>query len=204
MNKKHLQLLIATKNAGKVAELENLLGDLPIDLKSLRDFPSVPDAEETGATFAENAALKASAYARATGLWSVADDSGLEVAALKGAPGVFSARYAGEQATDEANVEKLLRELRKTDERRRGARFVCAMAIADETGAIKFAAEGFCSGAIIGERRGSSGFGYDPIFVPDGFAETFAQISAREKHEISHRGRAAAKIIKYLRDFYAV
>ena len=199
-----MHLLIATKNKGKIAELKNLLGDLPIELRSLNDFPDLPDVEETGETFAQNASLKARAYARQTGLWSLADDSGLEVAALDNAPGVFSARYAGENASDEANIEKLLREIGKYDERRRGARFVCAMAIADNAGEIKFEAEGFCGGQIIRERRGTNGFGYDPIFVPDGFTETFAEISAAAKQKISHRGRAAAKIIQYLRHYIAV
>jgi XTP/dITP diphosphohydrolase len=204
VNKNRLELLIATKNQGKVTELKKLLGDLPIALKSLRDFPSVADAEESGATFAENAALKASFYARETGLRAVADDSGLEVAALGGAPGVFSARYAGANATDEANVEKLLREMGEVDELRRAARFVCVMALADDAGAIKFSAEGLCDGAIVGERRGANGFGYDPIFAPAGFDATFAEIPDAVKHQISHRARAAAKIIQYLRDFYAI
>lgn len=204
INKNTMQLLIATKNKGKIAELKNLFGDLPIQLRSLNDFPNLPDVEETGKTFAENSALKAGAYARQTDLWSLADDSGLEVAALNGAPGVFSARYAGENASDEANIEKLLREIGKYDQRQRDARFVCAMAIADNAGEIKFVAEGFCSGKIISERRGTNGFGYDPIFIPDGFAETFAEISAAAKQKISHRGRAAAKIIQYLRHFIAV
>ncbi len=199
-----MQLLIATKNKGKIAELEKLLGDLPVELRSLNDFQNLPDVEETGKTFAENAALKARIYAQQNDLWSLADDSGLEVAALSGAPGVFSARYAGENANDAANIEKLLRELSKTEERRRDARFVCAMAIADNAGAIKFEAEGFCGGKIISERRGTNGFGYDPIFVPEGFAETFAEISDATKQQISHRGRAAAKIIQYLRHFIAV
>lgn len=204
IDKNTMQLLIATKNQGKIAELKNLLGDLPVELRSLNDFPNLPDVDETGTTFAENAALKAGEYARQTGLWSLADDSGLEVAVLGGAPGVFSARYAGEKSSDEANIEKLLREIEPFDERRRDARFVCAMAIADDAGAIKFEAEGFCGGKIIGARRGSNGFGYDPIFIPDGFAETFAEISAAAKQKISHRGRAAAKIIQYLRHYIAV
>ena len=199
-----MELLIATKNKGKVAELQNLLGDLPIELKSLNDFPHLPDVEETGITFAENAALKAKTYALETNLWSLADDSGLEVAALSGAPGVFSARYAGEKSSDEANIAKLLREIESYDEQERSARFVCTMAIADSAGEIKFEAEGFCRGKIIRERRGTNGFGYDSIFIPDGFAETFAEMTTADKQKISHRGRAAAKIIQYLRHFIAV
>ena len=204
MNKKEIQLLIATKNKGKVSELEKLFADLPIELKNLNDFPNALDVEETGATFAENAALKARGYARQTNLWALADDSGLEVEALSGAPGVFSARFAGEKASDAANGEKLLREIGASGSENRGARFVCAMSIADDAGEIIFAAEGFCTGKIVGEPRGANGFGYDPIFVPDGFAETFAELPGSVKQKISHRGRAAAKIIKYLRAFIAV
>lgn len=204
MSKKRFQLLIATKNKGKIVELKNPLADLPLELKSLSDFPFVREVEETGKTFAENAVLKARGYARQTKLRALADDSGLEVAALNGAPGVFSARYAGEKADDRENVEKLLREISETGSPNRAARFICAMAIADDAGEIEFTAEGFCDGTIIYEPRGENGFGYDPIFVPDGFAETFAELPASVKREISHRGRAAAKIIQYLRDFITV
>lgn len=204
MDNNGFQLLIATKNNGKIVELQNQLADLPIDLKSLSDFPFACEVEETGETFAENAALKAREYARQTGLRALADDSGLEVAALNGAPGVFSARYAGEKADDREKVEKLLREINGTGRSNRAARFVCAMAIAGDSGDIEFTAEGFCDGTIIGEPRGANGFGYDPIFVPDGFAETFAELPASVKQKIGHRGQAAAKIIRYLRDFIAV
>jgi XTP/dITP diphosphohydrolase len=204
INKKRLQLLVATKNAGKIDELKNLLADLPIELKSLSDFPLFPEVEETGETFAENAAIKARDYALQTGLWSLADDSGLEVAALNGAPGIFSARYAGDKADDRKNIEKLMSEFGKTCQENRAARFVCAMAIADEAGEIQFSAEGVCNGTIIDEPRGVNGFGYDPIFVPGGFAKTFAELPASIKRKTSHRAIAAAKIIKYLRDFIAV
>lgn len=204
MHKNEFRLLIATKNKGKVVELEKLFADLPVLLKNLNDFPNAPDVEETGKSFAENAALKARVYSRQTELWALADDSGLEVAALGGAPGVFSARYAGETASDGENVEKLLREINEIGDQNRAARFVCAIAVADHAGQIKFAAEGSCDGVIIGEPRGANGFGYDPVFVPDGFAATFAELPAAVKQEISHRGRAAAKIIRYLRDFIAV
>lgn len=204
MNKNEFQLLIATKNKGKVVELEKLFAGLPIALKSLNDFPNALDVEETSKTFAENAALKARSYSQQTELWSLADDSGLEVDALNGAPGVFSARYAGEMASDRENIEKLLQEIKDTGNQNRVARFVCAMAVADDAGEIKFAAEGFCDGIIIGEPRGANGFGYDPIFVPDGFTETFAELDASVKQKISHRGRAAGEIIQYLRDFIAV
>ncbi len=195
------ELLIATKNAGKIIELEELLADLPMRLRGLNNFPNVFEAEETGATFAENAVLKANSYALQTGLWALADDSGLEVEALYGAPGVFSARYAGEKANDEDRIEKLLKELSNISERR--AKFVCAMAVADEKGEIKFIAEGVCSGKIALTASGTNGFGYDPIFIPDGFSNTFGELSNEIKRQISHRSRATMKIIQQLRRFYA-
>lgn len=200
MTKDHFQLLVATGNAGKIKELESLLADLPITVHGLKEFPQISEIEETGATFAENAALKAKGYALQTGMRTLADDSGLEVAALDGAPGVFSARYAGENARDDEKIAKLLKNLKKKSDRR--ARFVCAIAIADETGEIKYLAEGICAGTIALNRSGTSGFGYDPIFVPDGFAGTFGELSTEIKQKISHRGRAMAKIIQYLRGFY--
>jgi XTP/dITP diphosphohydrolase len=199
-----LELLAATKNNGKVKELAKLFADLPIVLRSLSDFPSAVEPEETGATFAENAVLKAREYSRQTGLWSIADDSGLEVAALGGAPGVFSARYAGENASDAEKIEKLLNEIRATGDEARRARFVCVIAIADRRGEIKFAAEGVCAGRIADFPKGTRGFGYDPIFVPDGFTETFGELPDAVKGAISHRARAANKIIAYLRAFTAL
>ncbi len=204
MNKTDLQLLVATKNAGKIKELEELLNGLPVNLRSLRDFPDVPDVEETGQTFLENAVLKAQSYARQTDMWALSDDSGLEVAALGNAPGVFSARYAGEKASDAGNIEKLLLELERSQSEDRSARFVCAMTIADEKGEIIFSAEEICAGRIAFEPRGKGGFGYDPIFVPEGFESTFSELSNNIKQQISHRARASAKIIRYLRDFIAV
>jgi XTP/dITP diphosphohydrolase len=195
-------LLIATRNRGKVRELEELLADLPVNLRSLNDFPDIIEPEETGAAFVENAELKATYYSRQTGLWALADDSGLEVAALGGAPGVLSARYAGADASDAARISKLLSEIEGAENR--AARFVCAMAIADASGAIKFVGEGVCEGFIADAPRGANGFGYDPIFVPEGFAETFGELSGEVKRQISHRARAVDKIIAYLRGFYAV
>ena len=193
------EILIATKNIGKVREMEELLADFPFVLRSLNEFPDMPDVEETGVTFAENAILKAREYAKQTKIWSLADDSGLEVAALNGAPGVFSARYAGENATDAERINKLLDELEKINDRR--ARFVCAMAIADETGEIKFLAEGICDGEIALNSSGTNGFGYDPIFIPEGFEHSFGELSGSVKHKISHRARAIEKIIRFLSDF---
>jgi len=199
-----MEIVIATKNTGKVKEMADILADLPLNLRSLNDFENVVEPEETGADFIENAVLKAQSYARQTGLWALADDSGLEVAALGNAPGVFSARYAGENATNEERIDKLLGELNKTQNENRAARFVCAMAIADERGEIRYIAEGVCDGGIVDAPRGTNGFGYDPIFVPEGFSETFGELSDDVKREISHRARASAKIIAYLRGFIAV
>ena len=197
------ELLIATKNVDKIKELEKLLADTPLQLISLNDFAHAVEPEETGATFSENAILKAQSYARQTGLPALADDSGLEVEALGGAPGVFSARYAGVGATDAQRIEKLLKELDEVQDENRRARFVCAMAITRATGEAEFIAEGVCSGSIALAARGASGFGYDPVFIPDGFFETFGELSGDIKQQISHRARASRKIIEYLRRFYA-
>lgn len=197
------EIVVATKNIGKLKELEKLLADLPLQLKSLNEFPNIVEAEETGASFAENAVIKARSYALQTKLWSLADDSGLEVAALGGAPGVFSARYAGENATDQEKITKLLHRLNRTKDEKRAARFVCAIAISDETGEIKFLTEGICAGKIALSPSGANGFGYDAIFVPDGFDQTFGELSGEIKQQISHRARAAKKIIRFLRGFYA-
>jgi XTP/dITP diphosphohydrolase len=193
------QILIATRNGGKISELEKLLEDLPFKLRSLSEFSDVADVEETGATFAENAILKAREYAKQANLWALADDSGLEVATMSGAPGVLSARYAGENADDAEKINKLLKELGEKDER--SARFVCAMALADETGEIKFLAEGICNGKIALNASGTNGFGYDPIFIPEGFSQSFGELSSDVKQKISHRARAITKIIQFLRDF---
>ena len=179
-----------------------MLAELPFRLQNLSDFLEIIEPEETGATFAENAALKARYYALQSGIWALADDSGLEVAALNNAPGIYSARYAGENASDSERIVKLLQELDRTSDENRRARFVCAMAIADKTGAIRFAAKGFCDGKIAFEAVGENGFGYDPIFIPDGFAETFGELSNDIKQRISHRKRAICKIIQQLRRFY--
>lgn len=204
MTKDKLSLLVATKNAGKIRELNELLADLPVQLRSLNEFENIPEAEETGKTFAENAAIKAKFYAEQTGLWAVADDSGLAVEALGGAPGVFSARYAGENTGYKEKISRLLNEIASANGENRRAAFVCAAAIADDNGEIRFSAEGVCRGEIAREPRGANGFGYDPIFVPEGFDKTFGELSGGIKQEISHRARAVRKIIRFLRDFTAV
>ena len=195
------EILAATGNSGKIRELKDFLTELDLRLRSLTEFSQVVEAEETGATFIENAVLKAKSYALQTNLWTLADDSGLEVDALDGAPGIFSARYAGQNATDEEKIAKLLQELNDLPNAERGARFACAMAVSDENGEIKFSAEGICRGRIALFPSGRNGFGYDPIFIPDGFDQTFGELSVEIKRKISHRAQAIAKIIQFLHGF---
>ncbi len=194
------EILVATKNANKTKELKELLSSSNFVLKDLNEIPNINGVEETGKTFAENAVLKAESYALQTKMWALADDSGLEVEALNGAPGVFSARYAGEFATDEERINKLLQELKGVFDRRQ-ARFVCAMAVSDEKGEIKFIAEGICNGKIAVKPSGKNGFGYDPVFIPDGFEQTFGEISGEIKRKMSHRAQAIEKIIRFLGGF---
>jgi XTP/dITP diphosphohydrolase len=192
-----MKLLIATGNAGKRREIENLL-DLPeLRLCSLEEFPNIREAEETAETFAGNATLKALYYAQHTGLPCLADDSGLEVFALGGAPGVRSARYAGVGATDADRIAKLLHELDGSAERL--ARFVCVMAIAEVSMEEVKLFTGECRGRIALEPRGSNGFGYDPIFIPDGYEQTFAELSPHIKNHISHRARALSAVRLFLK-----
>jgi XTP/dITP diphosphohydrolase len=189
-----MEILLATNNKGKVREFEELLADLPLRLRGLDEFPEIAEVEETGATFAENAILKAREYAIGSGLWAIADDSGLEVEALGNAPGIYSARYAGENASAAERNSKLLAELAKTSDSERKARFVCVIAISDEKGVIKYTAEGICEGSIAFEPSGENGFGYDPLFIPNSQNDTFAAISGAIKAKISHRAIAAQKI----------
>jgi XTP/dITP diphosphohydrolase len=180
-------LLLGTRNQGKLIEIESILADSGWSFSSLREFPDVGEAQEIFTTFAENAIAKAQFYALATGLCALADDSGLEVAALGGAPGVFSARYAGENATDADRRNLLLSELTGNDRR---ARFVSVVAIARANGEVLNISEGICDGTITFSPRGSNGFGYDPLFVPDGYSQTFAELPDTVKNLISHRARA--------------
>lgn len=198
-----MKLIVGTKNQGKIKELRELLADLPVEVFGLDEFAHLSEPEETGATFAENAALKALFYARETGFLALSDDSGLEVEALGGAPGVYSARYAGENATDAERTLKLLGEVAATNDTACRARFVCAVAVADPDGAVRFEAQGVCEGRLAQSVRGTNGFGYDPIFVPDGYEQTFGELSSVIKGKISHRARAIKKIIGFLRDFTA-
>jgi len=197
------RLLVATHNLGKLAELRSLLAELPIELIGLSDFENVTEVEETGSTFIDNAKLKASGYAQQTGSFAIADDSGLEVDALNGRPGVLSARYGGEVGFDK-KMQLLLGEMKTSTNESSAARFVCAIAIAAPDGGILHTTEGVCPGNIAHEPRGNGGFGYDPLFVPEGFEETFGELSGTVKQKISHRARAFEQIMPFLRDFIAV
>jgi XTP/dITP diphosphohydrolase len=192
-----MKLLIATNNAGKVRELGEALGTLDVEIVRLDDLADVPDApEETGTTFVDNALLKARFYLERTGIACVADDSGLEVAALDGRPGVYSARYGGAGATDADRVALLLGEMESFEGDARSARFVCALALVD--GAAEHVFVGECPGHIHTVARGSNGFGYDPIFIPTGETRTFAELTSAEKASHSHRGRAFRALARFI------
>jgi XTP/dITP diphosphohydrolase len=182
-----MRLLVATRNAHKLDEIRAILARPDLDVIGLEALPGAPEIEEDGDTFEANAIKKAVTIARLAGTWVLADDSGLEVDALAGAPGVYSARYAGEPADYAANNRKLLRELAGIRNRR--ARFRCVMALSDPQGKTR-TVEGRCEGHIIEAEAGTGGFGYDPLFVPEGARVTFAEMPAAEKNAISHRGRA--------------
>jgi XTP/dITP diphosphohydrolase len=196
MSGQHLRLLLATSNPGKLRELRAILGGVPVELVGLTELGDgpPPEVEETGATLLDNARSKARAYAAWSGLAAVADDSGLEVDALGGAPGVRSARYAGEGASDQANLDKLLEELAGVPPERRRARFRCAAVLTDPPGLVpewrEWRAEAAWEGRILEAPRGSGGFGYDPVFLPEGWDRTSAEVDAATKDAASHRGRA--------------
>jgi XTP/dITP diphosphohydrolase len=191
-------LLLGTRNAGKLREIEIILGNIPWPIRSLQEFPDVDVAAEPADTYSENAILKAQFYARETGLCALADDSGLEAAALGGAPGVHSARYAGAGASDADRRSLLLSELAPVPAEFRTARFVCVVAIAMPDGTLLNVSEGTCNGKITFAPRGEGGFGYDPLFVPDGFKQTFAELPDSIKNQISHRARALLKTREFL------
>jgi XTP/dITP diphosphohydrolase len=180
-------LLIGTRNEGKIREIRMALEGLPLRLRTLHEFSDVADAIESGTTYEDNATIKARHYAEATGLWVMADDSGLEVMALDGGPGVYSARYGRDDASDEDRVRLLLSELAEVEDRR--ARFVSVIAITGDE--IQLCRE-TCEGRLSHEPLGNNGFGYDPIFIPDGYTETFGQLSPVIKERLSHRGKALA------------
>jgi len=188
-----MRIVVATGNKGKLAELTSLLCPMGVEIKSLDDYPDIPEVVEDGATFTENAVKKARVVAEASGEMALADDSGLEVDVLGGAPGVFSARFAGGDKDDRANNQKLIRLLEGVPPEKRGAQFKCVVALALPGGRV-FTTEGICRG-VIGERsRGQGGFGYDPLFVLPDLGKTFAELEMETKNAISHRGKAFAMI----------
>ena len=197
-----LKVLLGTANRGKVAELTEMLQGLAIEVVALDAVGPFDEVEETGETFAENARLKATAYARLSGLPTIADDSGFEIEALDWRPGVLSARYGGDAApTFAEKIESLLAEMLISESGSRAAQFKCAVAFAASDGKIIAETEGVVAGSVPEFPRGNGGFGYDPIFVPEGFYTTFAEMSLAEKGALSHRGRAILQIIPYLRTF---
>jgi XTP/dITP diphosphohydrolase len=195
------KIVLATRNKGKLAELSALLADSGIEVESLAAHPDIGEIPETGDTFEANARIKAEAVCKATGLVAVADDSGLMVDALEGAPGIYSARFSGEDATDAANNVKLLKEMACVPDERRTARFVCVMvAMAPDGEAIT--ARGTWEGVILREPRGEGGFGYDPLFFLPGEGVTSAELPAERKNDLSHRGQAMRALMSKWPDFW--
>ena len=192
-----MQLLIATGNAGKVREFRQMLGESSFGWHDLSEFPAGEPVEETGTTFYANACIKASQYAVRHGMWALADDSGLEVDALNGAPGVTSARWAeinGTGSGDADNNQTLLNQLQNVDDSRRTARFVCVLVLADPDGKVILTVRDTVEGTILRSPRGRNGFGYDPLFLVPELNRTTAELSPDEKHRISHRGKALRRL----------
>lgn len=194
------KVIVATGNQGKLSEIKEILVDCKFELSSLKDhFRPLPHIPETGSTFLENARIKADWVFERTGIWSLADDSGLEVDALNGAPGVWSARFAGEECSNEENNRKLLELLGDKPFEARTARFRCVIVLKTGTDSY-FSTEGVCEGKIGFKPEGTEGFGYDPLFYPEGYDRTFAQLDSLEKNAISHRGKALKKFRETLND----
>jgi len=189
-----VELVVASRNAKKAGELRELLAPLGIVVRSVAEFADVPEVVEDGLSFAENAAKKASQTARHLRRWALGEDSGLMVDALAGAPGIYSARYSGPGATDAANNARLLHELAGVPAERRGAQYVCSVAVADPSGAIRLSIERTCRGRIAEQARGSNGFGYDPHFLIRELHRTFGELSPLVKRCLSHRGRALSAL----------
>jgi len=204
-----LEVLIATSNPGKIREIRESLRDLPLRLRFLAEFPDLSPVEEVGQSYKENAILKALSYSKHAGVPALADDSGLEVDALGGMPGVLSARYGGDDSSDQERTEKLLMALSQYRGQLRSARFVCSLAVAgwhlgesrpsSDASHVLHVSEGKCEGLIIEEPRGNNGFGYDPVFVPTGHDRTFAELPAEIKNVISHRAQALAAMREFLK-----
>jgi XTP/dITP diphosphohydrolase len=195
-----LELVVATRNNGKVREIRKALKGFGFRLYALSDFPDVPEIEEDGESFTENALKKARFYSSYFGKLVLADDSGLEVKALKGLPGIYSARYAGERASNQENNQKLLKEIGGIPFSRRGAQFQCVIAIVSPDGKEAIA-EGSCKGRIGSKEVGKRGFGYDPLFILPRYGKTMAQLTLEEKNRISHRGKALKKLRKIIGQF---
>jgi XTP/dITP diphosphohydrolase len=192
-----MDLLVATGNTGKLREFREMLGCDRLNWASLADFPGIDEVAETGHTFRANAMLKASGYAMATGCWAMADDSGLEVDALDGQPGIYSARWASMHSGgqgDSANNALLLEQLKNVPDLRRSARFVCVLAVSDPAGRIVLSTRDVMEGRILREPVGGNGFGYDPIFQVADLACSSAQLPPQQKHQISHRGKALRRL----------
>ncbi|WP_413309934.1 XTP/dITP diphosphatase [Bacillus sp. 1P10SD] len=187
------EVIIATKNPGKAREFEHIFASRGMEVKTLLDFPEIPEVEETGTTFEENAILKAEAVSKALNKMVIGDDSGLIVDALEGRPGIYSARYAGEPKNDQNNTEKVLVELKNVPEENRTARFYCALAVA-VPGQTTLTVSGTCEGLILNEPRGVNGFGYDPVFYVPEKGLAMAELSADVKNKISHRANALKKL----------
>ncbi len=196
-----IDVVLATRNAGKVAEFVALLADFPIQVYSLEAFPQIPSLSEDGMTYTENAISKALTVARLTGRVAIADDSGIEVEALQGAPGPASHRFLGEGASDSVRNSRLVQVLRDMPESRRHARYRAILAVASPNGAVR-TFEGTCEGSILLTPRGSHGFGYDPIFLVPEFGKSMAQLPPATKNRISHRAQALTKAKPYLRQLF--
>lgn len=202
MRRHTLQLVVASKNLHKIREFKTILSKQPhIDLLTLLDFPDYIPPEETGNSFMQNAILKAEHAAKTLNHWVISDDSGLVVPALKGAPGIYSARYAGENATDGDNRIKLLREMQDLNDEDRQAYFQCVIALASPDSLIK-CFEGTCEGSVVSQEKGGSGFGYDPVFMKHSYNKTFAELEDSIKNRISHRRKALDKLILHLETIF--
>ena len=192
------ELVLASGNKGKMAEFQRLLEGLDVQIHSMKEYPEIGEIVEDGSTFAENALIKARAVCKATGKPAMADDSGLAVDALNGAPGIYSARFAGEQRSDADNNAKVLQLLEGVEDSKRTARFFCVIAIVLPDGR-EYTAEGTCEGTILRALRGEGGFGYDPLFYVESLDKTFAELTMEEKNRNSHRGHANRKAVEIIR-----
>lgn len=192
------ELVLASGNKGKLAEFQRLLEGLDVQIHSMKEYPEIGEIVEDGSTFAENALIKARAVCKATGKPAMADDSGLAVDALDGAPGIYSARFAGEQRSDADNNAKVLQLLEGVEDSKRTARFFCVIAIVLPDGR-EYTVEGTCEGTILHALQGEGGFGYDPLFYVESLDKTFAELTMEEKNHISHRGHANRKAVEIIR-----